>query len=123
MSPRFDPVALAQGQLDAYNAHDVESFAAFYAEDVTLRRLPGQEVVLEGREALRRHYDELFSREPDLRVELVARIPCGDWVMDHERVLRAPDADPVQTVAIYETANGVIRNVWFLPVTGAPPDA
>ena len=34
------PAALAQRQLDAYNAHDLEAFLACYAYDVEVYELP-----------------------------------------------------------------------------------
>lgn len=114
-----DAAALAQRQLDAYNAHDVEAFAACYSEDVRIVRLPGGEPVAEGREALRALYGDLFRREPGRRAELLARMTCGRFAVDHERVTAAPGAEPRFAVAIYEVEDGLIRRVWFPPTAGA----
>ena len=46
MPQHFDPVAFAQRQLDAYNAHDLERFVAEYTDDVVVYRLPGTEPVM-----------------------------------------------------------------------------
>jgi len=117
----MDPAVVAQRQLDAYNAHDVDAFAACYAENVRVLRLPGGEVVAEGRGALRALYADLFRREPGRRADLLARIPCGRFVVDHERVISAPGAEPKFAVAIYEVVDGLIRQVWFPPTAGEGP--
>ena len=116
-----DPAAAAQRQLDAYNAHDADAFAACYAPDVRVERLPGGEVVAEGREALRALYADLFRREPARRADLLARVACGRFVVDHERVASGPGAEPKFAVAIYEVEGGLIRRVWFPPTTGEGP--
>jgi hypothetical protein len=113
------PVDLAQRQLDAYNAGDVEAFVLCYSEDVVAARHPSGEVICSGREALRRNYGDLFTRRPRLHAELLARIPCGTFVVDHERVTDEPGAPPRFAVAIYRCGPETIEAVWFLPVVGA----
>ena len=117
--PPADAAGLAQRQLDAYNAHDVEAFAACYAEDVRGERMPGGEVVAEGRGALRALYGDLFRREPGRRAELLSRMACGRFAVDLERVTSAPGAEPRIAVAIYEVEGGLIRRVWFPPTATA----
>ncbi len=112
---------LAQRQLDAYNAGDGDRFAACYAEDVVVARLPAGEEILRGRAALRAHYGALFAREPLLRAELLSRIPCGAFVVDHERVTTGPDRPARRAVAIYEARDGLIARVWFPPVEEEEP--
>jgi uncharacterized protein (TIGR02246 family) len=106
---------LAQRQLDASNAQDADAFAACYAADVRLLRLPGGECFAEGREALRALYADLFLREPGRRADLLARIECGRFCVDHERVVSGPGAEPRFAVAIYEVEGGLIRRAWFPP--------
>lgn len=117
------PEDLAARQLEAYNRGDADAFAACYAEDVAILRLPGNDVVVEGREALRAHYADLFRREPLRRAELLARTVCGAFVIDHERVTSAPGAAPRFAVAIYEARDGLLRRVWFPPVAAEGPAA
>lgn len=108
------PAAVAQRQLDAYNAHDLAAFVACCAEDVTIWRLPATTPALQGRAALADvHARERFNRE-GLHAELVNRMTLGDKVVDHERV-RGLRPEPYETVAVYQVADGLIRAVWFHP--------
>jgi hypothetical protein len=104
---------LAQRQLDAYNDHDVEAFARCYAEDVEVLRLPGGEAVATGREELRRVYGDLFAKQPGRRADLVNRMECGRFCVDHERVHDGPGTPVRWAVAVYEVEAGLIRRVWF----------
>ena len=109
-----EPREMAQAQLDAYNARDVDAFVACYAPDVVVSRLPSGKVLAEGRDALRATYGKLFADAPNLHCELTNRIVHGRCVVDHEEVTGFPGREWVRAVAIYEVEEGLIRKVWFL---------
>jgi hypothetical protein len=115
------PVELAQGQLDAYNARDLEGFLSFYAEDCVVRDLPGGAARIEGRAAMAERYGALFASSPDLHARLEGRLECGAFVVDRERVVRRRGEPERLALAIYRCAGGLIREVWFPPVVEAPP--
>jgi len=107
------PADLAQAQLDAYNAHDLEAFLACYAEAVEVRDFPSGELRLAGRAAMRARYGPLFER-PGLHAELVDRIALGAAVIDQESVRVLRDQTLVSAVAVYEVADELIQRVWFI---------
>lgn len=107
------PEALAQAQLDAYNARDLDAFVSLYSEDVEVYSYPG-ELVIEGREAFRERYAQRFQTE-GLRAEILHRSVLGKRVVDHERAwVNGPDAAPVEVIVIYTIENGHIARVEFL---------
>lgn len=107
-----DPVAVVQAQLDAYNDHDVERFAACYAEDVEVFRPPAAEPAIRGRAALADYYARNRFNIPALHAELVGRLAFGNKVVDQERITGLePPMPPVG--AVYEVLDGKIRRVWF----------
>ncbi|NUN53910.1 MAG: nuclear transport factor 2 family protein [Planctomycetaceae bacterium] len=112
---------MAQRQLDAYNAHDLEAFLLCYAEDVEVRRLPGGESIAAGRAGMRKVYGDLFASRPGRRADLLARMECGRFCVDHERVSDGPGTPDRFAVAIYECEGGWIRRVWFPPVAEEGP--
>ncbi len=107
------PAELVQRQVDAYNAHDLEAFAACYAEGVEFLELAGHRIGDPGLAALRKDYDALFRKNPKLRVRILNRIIQGSYVIDQERV-EGVGAEPMTATAIYEVAKGKIVKVWFL---------
>lgn len=108
------PEQAAQAQLDAYNARDLEAFLRPYHPDVTLARLPGDEVFARGHAEMRAIYADLFARAPELHCRLVHRVLHDRFVVDHEDVSGIPGRERVGAVAIYEVVDGLIVRAWFL---------
>lgn len=111
-SATLKPAELAQGQLDAYNARDLDAHCAFFADDVVVADLNG-DVTIRGLEAYRAKYAQVFADFPKNRAELANRIVVGDTVIDHERVYRDGVTEAFQVIAIYTIAGGKIARVDF----------
>src|SRR4051812_8740778 len=93
--------AIAQAQLDAYNAQDLDAYCGYFTEDVVVADLNGN-VSLEGNAAYRERYQGAFAKFPNNRAELLNRMVVGQTVIDHERVDRGNGVDPVfEVAAIY----------------------
>ncbi len=104
---------VAQAQLDAYNARDLEAFAACYADEVEVYDFPGQ-LRYSGQAALREFYARRFA-VPTLKAVAKSRAVIGDRVIDHEVCwLNGTDQPPVELVVIYTVEAGLIRRVDFL---------
>ena len=109
----MSPADVAQGQLEAYNAQDLDAFCTFYADDAVLGSLNG-EVHTVGLQAIRERHQKLFADFPQNKVELLNRIVVGGNVVDHEQVIRAPGGESFQVAAIYTIAGGKIARVDFV---------
>ncbi|MFJ4092788.1 nuclear transport factor 2 family protein [Kitasatospora sp. NPDC089913] len=105
-----EPRDVVERQLAAYNSHDIDAFAATYAEDVTVRRADGS--LLQGRQALRDRYAGQFAAGR-CRAEIVGRLTEGDWVVDQEIAHGLADT-PVRVLVAYRVRNGLIDRVDFL---------
>jgi len=106
-------VDAVERQLQAYNGRDADAFAACYAKDVVVEELGGN-VIMRGREEVRRLYGELFASHPALHAEITSRIRVGSWVVDEERV-EGLEEGVVHAVAIYALdRHGLIERVRFL---------
>lgn len=107
------PADLAQGQLDAYNAQDVDALCGFFAQDLIVADFNGA-VTVDGLEAFRAKHVALFAEHPQNRAELAHRIVIGDRVIDHERVFRKPGPVSFEVAAIYTIAGGKIARIDFV---------
>ena len=107
------PAQIVQGQLDAYNAQDLDAFCGFYADDAVLGTYGG-DLVTVGVGAIRERHAKLFAEFPQNQAELLYRIAVGDHVIDHEQVLRAPEGDSFQVAPVYTIAGGKIARVDFV---------
>ena len=107
------PDDAVQRQVDAYNAHDLGTFVACYAEAVVIEDADGG-VLASGREQMRERYRSLFESLPNVHAEIPVRIRVGSYVVDEERVSGGPDGD-LHAVAIYRIdGDGLIDRVRFL---------
>ena len=104
------PAELADQQLLAYNAHNLEAFLAAYAEDVEVYDFGTNKLRMKGKEEMRKGYSFL-NNDRKLHCNLLNRIVQGNIVIDHEEILT--DRGTFYAVAIYEIKGGKIAKVWF----------
>lgn len=103
--------AVAQRQLEAYNARDLDAFVACYADDVELFRPPATAPALVGAAALRDFYARERFGHAGLRAELLHRSVLGATVVDHERIHGVRPA-PFEVVVVYQVEGDRIRRTW-----------
>lgn len=105
-----EPEKVVERQLAAFNAHNLEDFAATYAPTVRYERREG--AILRGRDAIIAAHADLFSTGR-CRAETVSRLVEGSWVVDHEITHGIAD-DPVRALVAYRVRDGLIDRVHFL---------
>jgi uncharacterized protein (TIGR02246 family) len=112
---RADPIVVSvmERQVAAYNQRNLEAFVALFADDATLYAYP-DEVLLQGKTALRAAYGKLFAEAHSLRAVVHERIIQGRYAIDQETTMGMPGKPDATGVAIYEINNGLITRVWFL---------
>jgi hypothetical protein len=104
---------LAQAQLDAYNAHDIDAFVSCYHPQVQIYDLHSGALTMQGHAAMRERYGKMFQTKPELHATLVNRIVVNNTAVDHERVVGLVDGTLVEVIATYQVEDGVILRVWF----------
>ena len=112
-APPGSPAGIVDAQIAAYNTGDVESFAAFYADDVEFFDLgPGNPMTLQGKAALIARYKPIMEKYHP-RASLLNRIVDGRFVIDRERIVAGANNNSGAT--IYEIVDGRIACIWFTP--------
>lgn len=111
---------VVKGQLDAYNARDVDRFLSFWAEDAEIYAHP-QNLLAKGHRAIRERHQIRFQ-EQDLYARLISRSVIGTIVIDTESVTRnfPEGVRRVDVVGIYEIEGETIKRAWF--ITGTPKE-
>ncbi|MDI9641712.1 nuclear transport factor 2 family protein [Kamptonema cortianum] len=106
----MDPV---EGQLQGYNARDIDVFMSYFHPDVKVLDGSGN-ITLEGWEAKKDRYTTAFQNEPNVKCEIVTRIRLGKYVVDHELLTGYLDGQTREAVAIYTLKDNKIIQVQFL---------
>jgi hypothetical protein len=106
------PEQLAQAQLDAYNAQDLDKYVTYFSEDCIISDLNGA-VAQTSRAQIKERYAKAFATFPQNKAELKNRIVVGNAVVDHELVIRAPGGEQFEIIAIYTVRGDQIVRVDF----------
>lgn len=119
----MNPADIVNEQLRAYNARDITAFAATYADDVCIYDMPHARLSLRGKQRLVEVYEGKVFQRIGLRAEILSRTVAGNKVIDHEKTWGI-QAEPVDSLVIYEIDQGLIAAVWFFDVEGrsVPPE-
>ncbi len=107
------PQQIAQRQLNAYNAGNVDAFVGYYHSEVEVYQFPNT-LRYTGREKMRGNYAGFFEKNPKLHCELTERIVLGNKVIDREHITGLSSGGSFDAVAIYEIEAGMIRRVYFI---------
>jgi uncharacterized protein (TIGR02246 family) len=103
---------VAQKQLDAYNAQDLDKYVSYFTEDCVVSGLNGTPTET-SRDAVKARYAKAFAQFPQNKAELKNRIAVGNTIVDHELVIRAPGGEQFEIIAIYSFRDGLIARVDF----------
>ncbi|MEL6133398.1 MAG: nuclear transport factor 2 family protein, partial [Bacteroidota bacterium] len=76
---------LAQAQLDAYNARDIEAFLLPYSDSVKVYKNL-RDFAYQGKERMRAGYTSYFESVDSLYCKLENRIVMGNIIVDQEEV-------------------------------------
>jgi imidazolonepropionase-like amidohydrolase len=109
---KITPEILAQQQLNAYNARNIDAFLAPYSDTVVICSFNGR-VMMKGKEDMRKQYSSMFSKLPELHCQLINRMVQGNTVIDHERITGAGDK-PFEGIAVYTIEKDKIVRVDFI---------
>ncbi len=108
---KYSPEDLADQQLVAYNAHNLEAFLAPYSDDVEIYDLASGKLTTKGKDAMRQQYSFLNTVKT-LYCNLLNRIVDGNFVMDHEEIW-LDGGRKIYGTAIYQIKGDKIVKVWF----------
>ena len=109
----YTPEDLAQIQLNAYNAKDIEAFLAVYDDSVEVYEFPDK-LMYVGLQKMREIYEPFFASATELHCKLVNRIVNNNYVIDRELVSGRLNKPDLNATARYEIEGQKIKKVWFL---------
>jgi steroid delta-isomerase-like uncharacterized protein len=79
-SLNLTPKQIALKWIDAYNSHNPDAAASLYDEHVKNTQLPYENTV-QGREAMRKTYENVFRAFPDIHIEAENIVEQETWVV------------------------------------------
>lgn len=103
-----------QGQLDAFNAHDIDGFLKWYAEDYKGYNFNTGELIFQGKKVAYERYSNMFKNEI-LNCKTINRMVLGRTIVDHEEITKGKSGEKYDVIGIYELEDsGLISTVRFI---------
>lgn len=110
---KITPESLAQQQLNAYNARNIDAFLEPYSDSVKIYRSSSDKPIMNGKDDMRKAYADLFDKHPNLHCQLVNRMVKDNIIIDQESITGFKDK-PIKGIAVYTISNNKIQKVQFL---------
>ena len=118
------PEEVVQRSIDAYNAHDLETYIAAFTPSATFGQLGGR-TLLDSRDAMRGFYRQFFEARPTVRCAIKQRTVLGPFVIDLQEIsdeaVSGENQPPMQAMMISEVAlsgeESRIARVWYAPLS------
>ncbi|SRR5579883_174766 len=100
----MDPV---EGQMEAYNARDIEKFLTYFTPDVVAEDGEGN-ILMRGHQELRERYGPSFLRHPHAHCVSANRLRIGKYVVDEERIAGLRPDGEVRAIIVYRLEGDLI---------------
>ena len=104
---------IAHEMIAHYNAQDADAYVDLMTDTACEATYRG-DVLREGKEGVRSGLKAMFAQFPQNRAEILTSYELGETVLLHERVARAPDAEPFEVVSIYSFEGEMCSRVEFI---------
>jgi len=103
---------LANQQLEAYNARDIDAFLVPFSDSVEVYTFP-RKLKYKGKDKMRASYEKMFENMTELHCKILNRIVYGNTVIDEEEVTGNNDMK-LHALVIYTIKDGKIAEVYFV---------
>ncbi len=111
-SPSLSPEEIVQKQLEAYNSRDMETYISLFSDDVKFYNYEDHVLTMEGKEACRSYYQDLFDASPNLHSTTLKRIVHNNVVIEHESITgRKGLTQAITMILIFEIEEGKISKI------------
>ncbi len=115
LSAQMTPEEVVQKQLETYNNRDIEGFMSVIDANITMHDFSTGKITLEGYDACKKVYADLFAASPKLHSKILTRTVFDNKVIDHEYITGRKGSDtPIELVLIYEVNGEKITKISVL---------
>lgn len=114
MSPseNLDPVAAL---MVAYNKRDLDAFCKNVSDDIEVFVLGHSIPLVQGKEAFKNYYRDIFDNSPDLKCRLQKEFKVGAWICRVEEIQGRHGFPGTTTVmALYDVQADLIKKIYVV---------
>ena len=112
---KMTPRQIVTSQIEAYNNRDIEANMRLFSDDFKMVRFSDGHILIDGKEACKEMYYQLFKNSPDLFADVITRIDFGNKIILHEYVRgRNGSSEKTVQLIIFEIVNNKIAKMYRL---------
>jgi len=108
-------IAVVQGQIQAYNARDLDTIVSYYAPDGVVRDAADGRFDARGQDNIRSLFGGVFAANPDLHADTPTIFGVGEWVAAHLTVAEFRSGDDAprdrRWLEVYRVVGGLIHEL------------
>ena len=109
------PGQIVTRQIEAYNNRDNKGNMVLFSDDFKMIRFSDGHLLIDGKEACRKMFYQLFSNSPDLSAEVISRIDFDNKIILHEYVEgRNGRSEKTVQLIIFENVNNKNAKIYRL---------
>jgi hypothetical protein len=102
-------------QIEAYNNRDLEANIHLFSDNFKIIRFSDGSILVDGKEACREMYQQLFNSSPNLFAEVINRIDFGSKIILHEYIHgRNGNNEKMEQLIIIEVNDEKIEKIYRL---------
>jgi hypothetical protein len=99
-------------QIDAYNRRDLEANMVLFSENFKIINFSDGSILIDGKDACRKMYSDLFLNSPKLFAEVVSRIDFHNKVVLHEYIYgRNGSTEKMEQLIVFEVHDNKIEKI------------
>lgn len=115
-------IAVVQGQIDAYNARDLDKIVSYYAPDGVVRDAADGRFDERGKDKIRSLFGGVFAANLGLHADTPAIFGVGEWVAAHVAVAEFRSGDDAprdrRWLEVYRVVGGLIHELDIYSASG-----
>lgn len=102
-------------QIDAYNKRDLKGNLELFSDNFQIIQFHDKSILVNGKDACEKRYQDLFDNSPNLRAEVINRIDYGNKIILHEIIYgRYGKNEGLEQLIMFEIVESKIEKIYKL---------
>lgn len=102
-------------QIDAYNKRDLKGNLKLFSDNFQIIQFHDKSILVNGKDACEKMYQDLFDNSPNLRAEVINRIDYGNKIILHEIIYgRYGKNEGLEQLIMFEIVGSKIEKIYKL---------
>lgn len=109
----MSPSEIVTTQIEAYNKRDLKENMELFSENFQIIQFHDKSVLVDGKDACKKMYKDLFDNSPNLKAEIINRINYGNIIILQEVIYgRYGQKEGLNQLIMFEIVENKIERIY-----------